>query len=133
MAGDPILVIDDNPGNLKLMLFFLSTEGYDLRASPDAAGAFAVLQGFQPKLILLDLHLPGLDGFALARRFRSDPRTKDVPILAVTAVATAESEKAARSAGFDGYLTKPFDKALLLKTVANQLRISRRIPPVGRP
>ena len=106
-------------------------DAHDLRAAPDAAGALAVLQAFRPKLIVLDLYLPGMDGFALARRLRSEPRTRDVPILAISASTDASTETEARRAGIDGYLMKPLDRSTLIRTVANYVRTSRRQPPAG--
>jgi CheY-like chemotaxis protein len=109
MPEEPILVVDDNPLNLKLTRLLLATEGYQVRTAERAEEAFAVLQGFHPRLILMDIQLPGIDGLELTRQLRADPSFRDVTILAVTAYAMKSDERRARDAGCDGYIAKPID------------------------
>ena len=109
MPEEPILVVDDNPLNLKLPRLLLATEGYQVRTAERAEEAFAVLQGFHPRLILMDIQLPGIDGLELTRQLRADPSFRDVTILAVTAYAMKSDERRARDAGCDGYIAKPID------------------------
>src|SRR5689334_680052 len=113
MAGEPILVVDDDPAHLRLVLLLLSSDAYDTRTAGDAAEARAILQSFSPKVILLELHLPGMDGLQLARRLKADARTRDVPLVALTAAVTGDEEARAILAGFDRVLTKPVDGVLL--------------------
>ena len=87
MAGEPILIVDDNPTNLKLARVVLAAEGYEVRVAVDAEEAMAMLDGFHPRLILMDLQLPGMDGLTLTRLLKADPVTSDVTILALTAYA----------------------------------------------
>lgn len=118
MAGEPILIIDDNPLNLKLIRVLLRSDGYDVRTSADAEEALATLQEFRPVVILMDLQLPGIDGLELTRRLKSDPATRDITIIALTAYAMKGDEEKARAAGCDGYLTKPIDTTVFSNVLA---------------
>lgn len=121
MAGEPILIVDDNPANLKLVRFLLASEGYDVRTATDADEALAVLQGFRPRLILMDVQLPGMDGLELTRRLKADPATRDAIVLALTAYAMKGDEERALGAGCDGYVPKPIDTRALPGLVASYL------------
>ena len=105
----PILIVDDNPSNTKLMAFILSTRGYDVRTAASADEAIATLADFHPRLILMDIQLPGMDGLTLTRKLKADPATRDIAIIAATAYAMKGDEQRAREAGCDGYVTKPID------------------------
>ncbi len=120
MASERILVVDDCAANLKLARVLLQLEGYDVRTAADAEEALEVLDGFEPRLVLMDLQLPGIDGLTLTRRLKADERFRDVPILAVTAYAMKGDEEVARAAGCNGYVTKPVD-ALTLPGVIRAL------------
>ncbi|HEY6323693.1 MAG TPA: response regulator [Thermoanaerobaculia bacterium] len=121
MAGEPILIVDDNPTNLKLARVMLAAEGYEVRVAVDAEEALAMLDGFHPRLILMDLQLPGMDGLTLTRRLKGDPATRHVAILALTAYAMKGDEEKARQAGCDGYITKPIDTRTLPAVIAGVL------------
>jgi CheY-like chemotaxis protein len=116
-----ILVVDDNPANSKLLSYVLANQSYEIRTAGDADEALAVLHGFRPRLILLDLQLPGMDGWELARRLKADPAHRGVLIVAVTASAMKGDEEKAIEAGCDGYITKPIDTRTLPKLVASFL------------
>jgi len=109
MAGEPILIVDDNPINLKLARVLLTGEGYQVRTATDAEEALEVLQQFKPRLILMDIQLPGMDGLTLTRRLKADPATKDAIILGLTAYAMKGDEERVLEAGCDGYVPKPID------------------------
>jgi CheY-like chemotaxis protein len=109
MAGERILVVDDNELNLKLLRVTLVAEGYDVATARDAVEAFAAIKSLKPRLILMDLQLPGMDGLELTRRLRASPETADVPIVAVTSFAMTHDREAAMTAGCDDYVTKPVD------------------------
>ena len=121
MAGEAILIVDDNPANLKLARVVLSGAGYDVRTAGDAEEALAVLQGFRPRLILMDLQMPGMDGFALTRRLKADPSLRGIVVLALTAYAMKGDEEKAIEAGCDGYVAKPIDTRGLPGVVASYL------------
>lgn len=116
-----ILVVDDNAANLKLLSYVLANHGYEIRGAADADEALALLESFRPRLILLDLQLPGMDGWQLARRLKADPAQAGVLIVAVTASAMKGDEERAIEAGCDGYITKPIDTRTLPKLVASYL------------
>ncbi len=121
MAGEPILIVDDNAANLKLARVLLSAEGYEVRVAVDAEEALMLLGSFRPRLILMDLQLPGMDGLTLTRRLKQDPATRGVVILALTAYAMKGDEEKALQAGCDGYITKPIDTRTLPLVVARVL------------
>ncbi|HEX4354961.1 MAG TPA: response regulator [Polyangiales bacterium] len=113
MADASVLIVDDNPANLKLAAYLLSSKGYAVDTAVDAETALASLKTRKPDLIMLDLHMPGMDGLALTRSLRSDPNTCDIRILAVTADAMRGDDLRALAAGCDGYVAKPIDTRIL--------------------
>jgi CheY-like chemotaxis protein len=121
MAGEPILIVDDNAVNLKLARLVLSGEGYVVRTAGDGEEALALLQGFHPRLILVDIQMPGLDGLELTRRLKADPATRGIAVVALTAYAMKGDEERAREAGCDGYVTKPIDTRTLPSVIARHL------------
>jgi CheY-like chemotaxis protein len=128
MAGEQIMVVDDNPANLKLMEFLLLGEGYEIRTAGNAEEALSVLQEFQPRLILMDLQLPGMGGLDLTRRLKAEPATRDVIILALTAFAMKGDEQRALDAGCDGYVAKPIDVETLPALIARYLAGAAGMP-----
>jgi CheY-like chemotaxis protein len=121
MAAEKILIVDDNPQNLKLARVLLAGTGYEVQTAPDAEEALRVLAAFTPALILMDLQLPGMDGLELTRRLKADPAWKDVVIVALTAYAMRGDREKALAAGCDGYISKPIDTDGLPRTVAEHL------------
>jgi len=119
MRGDAILIVDDNPINLKLLRLTLEVEGYAVRMAVDAEQALVTLATFRPRLILMDLQLPGMDGLDLTRLLKSTGI--DAIIVAVTAYAMKGDGERARVAGCDGYITKPIDTRTVGATVAHYL------------
>lgn len=120
-AGVPVLIVDDNPTNLKLLSYVLSSQGFEVQTAGDAVAALAALQARRPRVILMDLQLPGMDGLELSRRLKADPETRDIVILAVTAYAMKGDEQRARAAGCDGYVAKPIDTRTFPALVASYL------------
>jgi CheY-like chemotaxis protein len=116
-----ILVVDDHPGNLKLLSYILEKEGYEVRTATDADHALHVLASFRPRIILMDLQLPGMDGLELTRRLKADPEQRQAVILAVTASAMKGDESRALAAGCDGYVSKPVDTRALPGLIARYL------------
>lgn len=127
MAGEPILIVDDNVINLKLVRVLLFTEGYEVRTATGAEEALAVLaDGFSPRLIFMDLQLPGMDGLELTRRLKADPATRNIIVLALTAYAMKGDEQKALAAGCDGYIPKPIDTRTLPGVVVSYLSGTHR-------
>lgn len=118
---DPILIVDDNALNLKLARVLLMGAGYEVRTAADAEQALEVLKTFRPKLILMDIQLPGMDGLTLTRRLKSDPATKDIIVLALTAYAMKGDDEKALASGCAGYITKPLDTRTFAATVSQHL------------
>ena len=121
MPNDPILVVDDNAQNLKLTRLLLESEGYDVRIAEDAEQALDLLEGFRPRLILMDLQLPKMDGLSLTRLLKRDDERKHIVVIALTAYAMKGDREKALAAGCDGYVTKPIDADGLLATIAAHL------------
>ena len=121
MAGEKILIVDDNLVNLKLARVLLTSEGYQVRTAEDALQAFAVVQEFRPSLILMDLQLPGIDGLEATRRLKADPATKDIIIVALTAYAMKGDRERVLAAGCDGYVAKPIETRTLPGLIAAYL------------
>lgn len=121
MAGETILIVDDNVANLKLARVLLQGEGYEVRTAADAEEALRLLSTYRPRVILMDIQLPGMDGLELTRRLKADVATKGIVILALTAYAMKGDEEKARAAGCDGYIAKPIDVDSLPRVIATHL------------
>jgi len=123
MAGDRILIVDDNPINLKLEKILLEVEGYEIRTATDAEEALAILDSFQPRLIMMDLQLPGMSGLELTTKLKSNIKYKNIIIIAITAYAMKGDRERALAAGCDGYIAKPIDTKTLPGIIANYLSV----------
>jgi DNA-binding response OmpR family regulator len=109
MPGEPILIVDDTPVNLKLTRILLVNEGYKALTAASAEEALELLRSYHPHLILADIQLPGIDGLEMTRRIKADEKTRDIIVVALTAFANPGDEQKALAAGCDGYITKPID------------------------
>src|SRR5947207_822793 len=109
MAREPILIVDDNAQNLKLARVILAGANYDVRTAGDAEEALRVLETFAPRLILMDLQLPRMDGLELTRLLKADPARRHIIVIALTAYAMKGDAEKAFGAGCDGYVAKPID------------------------
>lgn len=123
MAGEPILIVDDNVTNLKLVRVLLETEGYTIRTASHASEALRVLLDFRPQLILMDIQLPDIDGLTLTRQLKADPKTADITVVALTAYAMKGDEEKALASGCSGYITKPVDTRQLVRQVEQYLEL----------
>ena len=130
MNGHPILIVDDNESNLKLMKAVFDSDDYVVKTAMDAEEAIKVLETFAPRLILMDLQLPGMDGLELTRLLKADPARRQITILALTAYAMKGDEDKAIAAGCDGYITKPIDTRSLIKLIDTYL--DALTPPPAR-
>jgi CheY-like chemotaxis protein len=116
-----ILIVEDNPANRRLANVVLRSAGFDTSAAGDADEAEASIRADPPDLILMDLGLPGRDGYALTRELRSHAETRAIPILAVSAFAMRADEQRALEAGCSAYLSKPIDRLALVAQVRSLL------------
>ena len=120
-----ILIVDDNPTNVKVLQTRLAAEGYEVLTAADGEEGLAAARQHTPDLILLDVMMPKLDGFEVCRRLRADAAFPFTPIIMVTAMADSKDVIAGLEAGGDEYLTKPVDHAALAARVRSMLRIKR--------
>lgn len=121
VGGEPILVVDDNVTNLKLVEYLLQSRGYEVAIAADAEEALREIARRRPRLILMDLQLPGVDGFELTHRLKSDPATRGILIVAITSYAMKGDRERALAAGCDGYVAKPIDTRALPELVRRLL------------
>ena len=116
-----ILVVDDTPSNIGFLLETLSQAGYSVRVAQDGAGALEQAQYAPPYLVLLDAMMPGMDGFETCRRLRQIEALRQIPVIFMTALCTAEDKVRAFAAGANDYVTKPFQHEEVLARVHNQI------------
>jgi CheY-like chemotaxis protein len=113
-----ILVVEDQPAELKLAVHVLSAAGYEVDRAIAADQALAAIKEARPSVILLDLSLPGMDGLTLARKLKADPETRGILIVAITSYPEKFSSADALEAGCDAYLQKPVSTRTLPETLA---------------
>ena len=111
------LVIEDTEDNRLILGDLLSNAGYELIEAVDGLEGVAAAEREKPDLILMDIQLPGIDGYEATRRIRAIPALASVPIIAVTSYALSGDEAKTREAGCDGYIAKPYSPRQLLATV----------------
>ena len=121
MAGELILIVEDNEKNRKLVRDVLQVKGFKTIESETAEEGIRLAQESQPALILMDIQLPGIDGITALKRLRDDPKTKDIPVIAVTASAMTNKRESMVADGFNGYQTKPISINEFLAEVARVL------------
>ena len=117
-----ILVVDDDEFNLKLLNKMLAIEGYEVHTAASGEEALAAVAEQLPDLILLDVMMPGIDGFEVARRLKADARTRSIPIVMVTALEDREARLKGLEAGAAEFLTKPVSRAELQMRVKSLLK-----------
>jgi len=117
-----VLVVEDEPENRLFIGLMLRTEGYDVLEAEDGQCALELLaRESPPELILLDVMMPGLNGWQVFQRLRADPRWAGIPVVMLTALAQRSDVERAVELGVDGYLTKPFEPADLIHTMEETL------------
>lgn len=117
MAGERVLVVEDNDKNMKLVRDVLQATGYSTLEATTGEEAVEIALVHEPALVLMDVQLPGIDGVEALERLRHDERTASIPVLALTAQAMSGDRERFLDAGFDGYLAKPVDVRELLHAV----------------
>lgn len=123
MDRQKLLLVDDEPQNLQLLRQILKDE-YDLLFARDAADALRLALAQRPELILLDVMMPGIDGYELCRRLKADPRCQPIPVIFVTALSDADDEAQGFALGAVDYLAKPLRPALVRMRVRTHLQLS---------
>lgn len=122
MAEKTILVVEDNEMNMKLMRAVLHMGKYRMLEAADAERGLALAREQRPDLILMDLHLPVMDGISATRILKADPALRHIPVFAISGFAMESDQEKAMDAGFAGYITKPVSVKFLLETLAQVLR-----------
>ncbi len=117
-----ILVVDDLPENIQVVKALLEPHGYDIRTAQNGIEALEFVALTPPDLILLDLVMPGMDGFEVCRRLKQDPETWHIPVVIITGLTDREANVRAVEAGADDFLIKPFDRVLLRARIATSLK-----------
>jgi CheY-like chemotaxis protein len=123
-----VLIVDDIEDNRRIYAMFLEFSGFVVTSAANGHEALARARALRPDVIVMDLALPGLDGWETTRRLRRDRRTRDIPVIALTGHVLPGAEEEARAAGCDHFLTKP----CLPEVLAAEIRRALRRPPASR-
>ena len=116
-----ILIIEDNPTNMKLAIFLVEKSGHTVLCATDAEAGLTIARDQHPGLILMDIQLPGMDGLQATLLLKQDEATSSIPVVALTALAMKGDEERIRAAGCDGYISKPMRYQEFLATITVQL------------
>jgi two-component system cell cycle response regulator DivK len=127
MASELILIVEDHEKNRRLVRDVLQATGYRTLETETAEDGIRLARESQPALILMDIQLPGMDGIEAFRQLRTDPVTRSIPVIAVTASAMTHSRQQILAAGFDGYQSKP----IAVRAFLDAVRATLDRPPGG--
>jgi two-component system, cell cycle response regulator DivK len=116
-----ILVVEDQEDNRQIIRDLLSATDYEIIEAESGEQAFEAVAKQRPDLILMDIQLPGIDGYEVTRRIKADPALRSIPIIAVTSYALSGEEQKARAAGCDAYVPKPYSPRQLLAKIRQYL------------
>ena len=116
-----VLVVEDNAANMTLASFLLENAGHTVLKASDAEAGVALASAEQPDLVLMDIQLPGMDGLKATALLKAHSATRDIPVIALTALAMKGDEARIRAAGCDGYIAKPLSYKDFLATISKQL------------
>lgn len=130
-----ILIAEDNPTNRELLRELLEIRGYMVAEACNGQEALAMVAQAPPDILLLDIGMPLLDGFAVVRKLRENPRFASLPVVAVTAYAMQGDREKIMHSGFDGYLSKPVNSASLVEELGRLLAHpnTQSVPPTTPP
>ncbi len=124
-SPEQILVVDDHPANLRLLSQLLQDRGYQLRAVTSGARALASVEMAPPDLLLLDIRMPEMDGYEVCRRLKANPKTRDIPIIFISALDEIQDKVRAFEVGGVDYITKPFQLEEVTARVETHLSLRR--------
>ncbi|MDD1621944.1 MAG: diguanylate cyclase [Methylococcaceae bacterium] len=127
-----ILLVDDEAAALKLLADILSDEGYRLRPFNNGELALRSMAAVPPELILLDIHMPGMDGFEVCRRIKANPQLREIPVIFISAATELEEKVRAFQAGGVDYITKPFQKEEVLARVKTHVTLNHSLKEMKR-
>jgi two-component system cell cycle response regulator DivK len=127
MAGELILIVEDNEKNLKLVRDILQFNGYRTLEAETARDAIALATEHAPDLILMDIELPDMNGVTALSRLRGEPSTAALRVVALTAYAMRDDRERFLASGFDGYLTKPIDIKQFPELIRQQCELGRQV------
>ena len=125
VAKGKILIVDDNYSSGELVKAILEEEGYSVHVEQSGESALFKMNTIQPDLVLLDVWMPGLDGFEVCKMLKEDEQTKDTPIIFLSASTDTEEKVNGFQLGAVDYITKPFEQTELLARVQTHLQINR--------
>ncbi|MBI5277964.1 MAG: response regulator [Burkholderiales bacterium] len=117
--GSRILVVDDLAASAETLMMLLEMEGFEVKIAHEGPAAIEIAREFRPDVVLLDIGLPGMNGFEVANRLRGQPECREALLIALTGYGEAESRTRSAAAGFDFHMVKPADVNLLLSMIAN--------------
>ena len=126
-----VLIIEDNEQNIYLETFLLEKNGYRVTQARDGREGIALARLAKPDMILLDIQLPVMDGYAVARELRQNGELENVPIVAVTSYAMSGDRERALAAGCTGYIEKPINPETFTAEIEQDLIASQSQPPTG--
>lgn len=112
-----VLVIEDDPASLELMFYLLSAHGYATATAERGDDGLASIRSLRPDLVICDIQLPGMDGYAIAAQLKADAALRTVPLVAVTALAMVGDREKVLAAGFDAYVSKPIDPSSFIAQI----------------
>jgi two-component system cell cycle response regulator DivK len=115
--GRKVLIVEDNPQNLYLAGYLLETAGFEVVSAGDGLAGVEMAKAEMPDIVLMDILLPGIDGYEATRRLKAVAGLADVPVVALTAYSMEGDEAAALTVGCDGYISKPIDPADFVEQV----------------
>jgi len=122
--GKTILIVEDEPRNMTLTRDLLKISGYETIEAVDGKQGVEKAKSAKPNLILMDIMMPGMDGYSACREIKADQSTKNIPVVMLTAVGYDLNKKLAKQMGADGYVTKPFSRQQLIDAISPLLATS---------
>jgi twitching motility two-component system response regulator PilG len=122
MSNNRILIVEDEESLLKLESILLTSRGYHVRGVTDGAAALKEIAENRPDLVLLDIMMPGIDGFEVCRRIKEDPLTKSIPVVMLTAKKSSMDQARGVQVGADAYITKPFKSVKIMEVIEGLLK-----------